>query len=181
MSLNYENWRVQFHCETRLFKWYPESLRMEWVPHVVTKEGCGWRAAARQWGQRDIPRRPDLSPQLWEKSVEWGVGCTEWGAQSGVHRVGGTSASVTWDLTSGLWAGWSICSSAPWSPGSSSSCWCGFPPAGRLHTGHWWTSLWAASWQRKQEWDDDFVWTHSPNLLTVIVRLLTKHFLFYVT
>lgn len=79
------------------------------------------RAVGRQWVRRSL--------QLWEKLVK-------------SETKGGAviSHKAEWDLTSGLWEVWSICSSAPWSLGSSSSCWCWFPPAGRLHTGRWWTS-----------------------------------------
>lgn len=68
--------------------------------------------------------------------------------QRAEHLVRGVSISLICNLTSGLWEEWSKCSSGLWSLGSSSSCLCGSPPAGRLRTGHWWTSWWAASWRR---------------------------------
>lgn len=51
--------------------------KRECVPYVVTKDGDDKKelqrdvgAVDRQWGQREIPRRPDWSQQLWEKLVK---------------------------------------------------------------------------------------------------------------
>ncbi len=52
---------------------------------------------------------------------------------------------------------WSICSSALVSLGSSSSCQYWSLPASTAHTGHWWTSLWAANCWKEIEWEVNII------------------------